>query len=88
MCGAQSYNIIQLFLVANLFCTTSMIPVLAGMWHSPRGLMLVTPFSMLMGCAQGLASIFWWARLDQHHGLGETYGQVRRCCSTQDSVKN
>lgn len=71
---AQSYNIIQLFLVANLLTSTSTIPVLAGLWYSPRGLKVVTPFSMLFGCAQSIASLFWWSRIDQQSY--ETYGDV------------
>jgi hypothetical protein len=39
---------------------------------------VVTPFSMLFGCAQGIASIFWWAKLDQSVSLGETYSQVKQ----------
>lgn len=35
---AQSYNIIQLFLTANLLTSTSTIPVLLGLWHTPLGL--------------------------------------------------
>ena len=34
----QSYNIIQLFLLANLLTSTSTIPVLMGLWHTPLGL--------------------------------------------------
>ena len=37
---------------------------------------VVTPFSMLSGCAQGIISIFWWAVIDMQ--AGETYSQVRR----------
>ena len=36
---------------------------------------VVTPFSMLSGCAQGIISIFWWAVIDKQ--AGETYSQVR-----------
>ncbi len=36
--AAQSYNIIQLFLTANLLTSTSTIPVLMGLWHTPLGL--------------------------------------------------
>ncbi len=36
--SAQSYNIIQLFLLANLLTSTSTIPVLMGLWHTPLGL--------------------------------------------------
>ena len=73
----QSYNIIQMFLVANLLTSTSTIPVLAGLWHSKLGLQVVTPFSVLMGCAQGVGAIFWWTALDIQ--TGETYGQVCHC---------
>ena len=36
--SVQSYNIIQLFLLANLLTSTSTIPVLMGLWHTPLGL--------------------------------------------------
>lgn len=39
---------------------------------SPR---LVTPFTMLSGCLQGLVSIFWWSAIAQLST--ETYSQVR-----------
>ena len=45
-----------------------------GLWHTPLGLKVVTPFSMLFGCANGMASIAWWSSLDRHSF--ETYGQV------------
>lgn len=38
-------------------------------------LQVVTPFSMLSGCSQGIISIFWWAVINMQDG--ETYSQVR-----------
>ena len=35
---------------------------------------VVTPFSMLSGCAQGIISIFWWGVINMQ--AGETYSQV------------
>mmetsp|Transcript_1562 Transcript_1562/g.4619 ORF Transcript_1562/g.4619 Transcript_1562/m.4619 type:complete len:552 (+) Transcript_1562:384-2039(+) len=70
----RSYNIIQLFLVANLVTTTSALPVLAGLIRHPLAYKIVTPFTMLFGCAQGIIAMFWWSVIDQRSG--ESYSMT------------
>ena len=73
----KGYNIIQLFLLANLTTTTSTIPLLMGIIPGRRIQKFVTPFSVAVGCVLGLHCLFWWAAIQQTPG--ETYG---------DSLKN
>ncbi|KAK9811347.1 hypothetical protein WJX72_002216 [[Myrmecia] bisecta] len=61
----QSYNIISLFLIANLVTTTSTLPLLAGLLRGYWARRIVTSFSMLSGCALGLTSLFVWAKCSQ-----------------------
>lgn len=70
----KSYNIIQLFLVANLVTTTSTLPVLFGLIRHRLAYKFITPFAMLFGCLQGLIGVFWWAIIDQKSE--ETYSQT------------
>eukprot|EP00850_Spirogloea_muscicola_P006407 SM000030S11416 [mRNA] locus=s30:496242:502221:- [translate_table: standard] len=70
----QGYNILQLFLLANLITTTSTVPVLAGMWQGRWSQKLVTPFSCLSGCAVSFSSLFWWAEVNKKSY--EKYGDV------------
>eukprot|EP00897_Mesotaenium_endlicherianum_P008970 jgi/Mesen1/8100/ME000434S07345 len=69
----QGYNILQLFLLANLITTTSTIPLLLGLVRGRAVQRIVTPFSMLSGCALGLASIFAWAEI--HRPADVSYSQ-------------
>ena len=73
----KGYNIVQLFLLANLTTTTSTIPLLMGIIPGRRIQKFVTPFSVAVGCVLGLHCLFWWAAIQQTPG--ETYG---------DSLKN
>jgi hypothetical protein len=61
----QGYNVLQLFLLANLITTTTVVPLMAGLWHGPRGQKVVTPFSMMAGSLTAVASLFWWAAIKQ-----------------------
>lgn len=70
----RGVNILQLYLVASLVAIASAAPTVLGLWHSPRVLMVVTPFSMLTGCANAILSLFWWSAVDQH--ADETYAQA------------
>lgn len=73
----QGYNIIQLFLIANLLTTTSTLPVLAGLIRHRLAYRFVTATSMLVGCAFGLSSLFWWAAISRNRSpVPETYSQV------------
>lgn len=74
----QSYNIIQLFLIANLLTTTSTLPVLAGLIRHRLAYRIITAFTMLTGCAFGLSSVFWWCAIANNRSpVPETYSQVR-----------
>lgn len=70
----KSYNIIQLFLVANLITTTSTLPMLSGLIPGRKARRIITPFTNLFGCLQGLISIFWWCAIDQK--AEETYNMT------------
>lgn len=61
VCSLQGYNILQLFLLANLITTTSTIPVLLGLLPGRAAQKVVTPFSVVAGCLTGLAAVFVWA---------------------------
>jgi Na+/proline symporter len=73
----KSYNIIQLFLIANLLTTTSTLPVLAGLIRHRHAYRIVTSFTMLVGCAFGLSSVFWWCAIANNRSpVPETYSQT------------
>jgi hypothetical protein len=48
----KHYNVLHLFLIADLFCTATVGPMLLGAWKK------TTSFAALMGCATGLLTIF------------------------------
>ena len=70
----QGYNILQLFLLANLITTTSTIPLLMGIIPGRAVQKWVTPFSALSGCFIGLSSLFWWAKVKAKEG--ESYSSA------------
>ena len=83
----QSYNIIQLFLIANLLTTTSTLPVLAGLIRHRHAYRIVTSFTMLVGCAFGLSSVFWWCAIANNrcfdwlkHPVSAISSQYRPSC--------
>ena len=49
----------------SLITTTTTIPLMAGLWHGPRGQKVVTPFSMMTGSLVSVSSLFWWAAIKQ-----------------------
>lgn len=59
----QGYNILQLFLLANLITTTSTLPLIAGIIPGRSVQKWVTPTSALSGCFVGMSSLFWWAKI-------------------------
>lgn len=42
--------------------------------HYVQAYKIVTPFTMLFGCAQGIIAMFWWSVIDQRSG--ESYSMV------------
>ncbi|KAK9797380.1 hypothetical protein WJX73_007847 [Symbiochloris irregularis] len=58
----QGYNILNLFLLANLITTTSTLPVLAGLIKHPWAHRIVTPATMLFGCWLSFASLCIWSK--------------------------
>ncbi|CAI5988363.1 unnamed protein product [Closterium sp. NIES-64] len=59
----KGYNVLQLFLLANLLTTTSVIPVMAGVIPGKWSRWVVTPFSVGFGCLSGIASLFIWTQI-------------------------
>ncbi|CAI5475751.1 unnamed protein product [Closterium sp. Yama58-4] len=59
----KGYNVLQLFLLANLLTTTSTIPVMAGVIPGKWSRRVVTPFSVGFGCLSGIASLFIWTQI-------------------------
>ena len=59
----QSYNIIQLFLLANLLTSTSTIPVCMGLWRHRLSYKYVTSTTCLAGCLTGFVSLLVWAKI-------------------------
>ncbi|CAI5519513.1 unnamed protein product [Closterium sp. Naga37s-1] len=59
----KGYNVLQLFLLANLLTTTSVIPVLAGVIPGKWTRKAITPFSVGFGCLSGIASLFIWTQI-------------------------
>eukprot|EP00271_Cylindrocystis_brebissonii_P017895 TRINITY_DN4869_c0_g1_i1.p1 TRINITY_DN4869_c0_g1~~TRINITY_DN4869_c0_g1_i1.p1 ORF type:complete len:561 (+),score=86.00 TRINITY_DN4869_c0_g1_i1:264-1946(+) len=64
----KGYNIIQLFLLANLITSTSTIPVFLGVIPGRKIQKIITPFSSFSGCGIGMASLFVWAKTQQVDG--------------------
>lgn len=65
----KGYNIIQLFLLANLITTTSTLPIMLGVISGPKIQKIVTPFSSFSGCMLGLASLFVYTKVRQPDGV-------------------
>ncbi|CAI5506165.1 unnamed protein product [Closterium sp. Naga37s-1] len=59
----KGYNVLQLFLLANLLTTTSVIPVMAGVIPGKWSRRVITPFSVGFGCLSGIASLFIWTQI-------------------------
>ncbi|GJP42579.1 hypothetical protein CLOM_g2130 [Closterium sp. NIES-68] len=68
----KGYNVLQLFLLANLLTTTSVIPVLSGVIPGKWTRKAITPFSVSLGCLLGLASLFIWTQIRVNQ-TGMTY---------------
>ena len=57
----KGYNVLQLFLLGNLICTSAVIPILGGLYCGPLSRQIFTPFSAILGVLTGLSSLFWWS---------------------------
>lgn len=57
----MGYNVLQLFLLANLITTASFVPILSGVIQGDWTRKTITPWSVMFGCACGLLSLFGWA---------------------------
>ena len=59
----QGYNILQLFLLANLITTAAVIPIMGGLYQGPYSRQIFTPLSAVLGVVSGISPLFWWAKV-------------------------
>ena len=59
----QGYNILQLFLLANLITTAAVTPIMGGLYQGPYSRQIFTPTSAVVGVFTGISPLFWWAKV-------------------------